>query len=108
MSHYIRQRTIGCQYHLYKQNYKAAKEKSNKNKRINIKVQFQKASNFGSVQGLLRRKICHLIVIFIIVDNIDLYKGLLNSREFRRSIKDSEEDPTVPSAPRDKLLNLIC
>ena len=31
----------------------------------------------------------------------------MNRRQLRHSIKDSEEDPTVPSAPRDRLMNLI-
>ena len=57
----MRQRTIGYQYHLYKQNYTAVKlltdfrfehgkekiTKNNENKRINIKAKVQKASNFG-------------------------------------------------------------
>ena len=71
-----------------------------KNKIVNIKVQFQKASNFGSVQGLFRRqntKYVHLIIKFMIFENIRLRKGVLNSRQLRTSIKDSEEDPTVPT-----------
>ena len=53
-------------------------------------------------------KCMHLIAILMIFDKIGLCKGLFNSRSLGRSIKDSEEDPTVSSAPRDKLVNLIC
>ena len=45
-SHYTRQSTIGCQYHLYKENYTAVKEIDNKNKRINIKVQKSEGKQF--------------------------------------------------------------
>ena len=73
-------------------------------------MQLQKASKSGSVQGLFRRqniKYVHRMVILIIFDKIDRCIGWLTSRHLRRLIKDSEEEPTVPSAPRDKLMNLI-
>ena len=47
------------------------------------------------------------MVILINFDKIDRCIGGLTPRHLRRLIKDSEEEPTVPSAPRDKLMNLI-
>ena len=40
------------------------------------------------------------------LDKTDRCIGLLNSIHLRRSINDSQEDPTVPSAPIDKLMHL--
>ena len=43
----------------------------------------------------------------MIFDKIELCKGLLNLKHSRRSVKDSEEDPTVPSTTPDTLMNLM-
>ena len=48
-----------------------------------------------------------MIVILMSLDKICLCNLSLKLRDLRRSIKDSEEDPIVPSAPSERLINLI-
>ena len=57
-SHYIRQRTIDCQYNLWKQNYIAVKvtDRFQHGKaKIDKTIKLEKASNFWSDQGLFQR-----------------------------------------------------
>ena len=55
--------------------------------------------NLGLVHGLLRQqnmKYVHLMVMFMILDSIAFCILLSKSSAFSNSMKESEEDPTVP------------
>ena len=66
--------------------------------------------NLGLVHSLLRQqnmKYVHLMVMFMILDRIAFCILLSKSTALSNSMKESEEDPTVPRAPKDKFVNFI-
>ena len=66
--------------------------------------------NLGLFHGLLRQqnmKYAHLMVLFMILDRIAFCILLSKSTALSNSLKASEEDLTVPRAPKDKLVNFI-
>ena len=52
-------------------------------------------------------KYVHLMVVFMILDRIAFCILLSKSTASSNSMKESEEDPTVPRAPKDKSVNFI-
>ena len=62
------------------------------------------------VHGLLRQqnmKYVHLMAMFMILDRIAFCILLSKSTALSNPMKESEEDPTVPKAPKDNLINFI-
>ena len=52
-------------------------------------------------------KYVHLMVMFMILERIAFRILPSKSTALSNSMKESEEDPTVPRAPKDKLVNFI-
>ena len=54
-------------------------------------------------------KYVHLMVMFMILDRIAFCFCILLSKStaLSNSMKESEENPTVPRAPKDKFVNFI-
>ena len=66
--------------------------------------------NLGLVHGLLWQenlKYVHHMVMFMILDRIAFCILLSKSTALSNSVEESEEDPTVPRAAKDKLMKFI-